>query len=319
MNDSNNGKMTLYNLMNKTAIKALLLASFVVSVAPVGQAKTIESAIKEKLIPHQALYEINMTATRSGSQVVNISGKMFYEWKQTCDAWTTDHRFNLFYEYADSPGTQVASNFSTYEAFDGKSFNFYSQRKRDGETYEELRGSADITKKGTSKAIFSMPDDITFDLPDGTNFPMTHTVNMIKTAMNGDVIYSAPVFDGSDAEGPIEINAVIGKPVNAMSIVTPRDEINMSLVNTPAWKARMAVYPLNSDAAEADYEMSLVFHENGLISDMEIDYEDFSVSQSLIALKKLENTSCAAKTSKFIYSAPVDENSQKAPVLDKSE
>ena len=75
------------------------------------------------LAPHKALYDINLVATRSGSQVVNISGKMFYEWAPTCDAWITDHRFSLFYEYADSPAMRVTSDFSTFETFDGTGFN----------------------------------------------------------------------------------------------------------------------------------------------------------------------------------------------------
>lgn len=117
--------------------------------------------ISDVLTPHKALYDVELVAARSGSQVINISGKMFYEWKPSCDAWITDHRFNLFYEYADSPGMTVTSDFSTYEPFDGKSFDFTSRRQRDGELYEELRGHAVMDgsgKKGGGLARYSLPE-----------------------------------------------------------------------------------------------------------------------------------------------------------------
>jgi len=90
-----------------------------------GAAFAQDNAItKEALVPHKALYDISLVATRSGSQVVNISGQMFYEWKPTCEAWITDHRFSLFYEYADSPGMRITSDFSTHETYDGNLFNY---------------------------------------------------------------------------------------------------------------------------------------------------------------------------------------------------
>ena len=41
----------------------------------------------------------------------------------------------------------------------------------------------------------------------------------------------------------------------------------------------MAVFPTLSDTATAEYEMTMVFHENGVVSDMHIDYHSFSVRQ----------------------------------------
>ncbi len=247
--------------------------------------------VRSLLAPHKALYDINLVATRSGSQILNISGKMYYEWKPTCDAWITDHRFNLFYEYADSPGMRIMSDFSTYETFDGKTFNYSARRKRDGELYEELRGKADLSSE-KPVALFNMPEGLSFNLSDGSMFPMTHTLNMISGAKSGRKIFNSAVFDGSDKDGPVEINALIGKSVNAMNIVEANKSLDMSLINTPAWKARMAVFPLKGDEEAADYEMSLIFHENGLISDMLIEYDDFSVTQKLIALEKVDSVSC---------------------------
>ncbi|MEM6811645.1 MAG: DUF1849 family protein [Pseudomonadota bacterium] len=248
---------------------------------------------KEKLQPHKALYNIKLVATRSGSPIINISGKMLYEWKPTCEGWITDHKFNLLYEYADSPGMEITSDFSTYETFDGENFNFIAQRKRNDQLYQEFRGSAETLSDGKI-AEFSVPEDVIFDLDEKTYFPMTHTVKMIQKALNEDKFFNAVVFDGSDDEGPVIINTFIGSSAEANAEVRKSDAIDQKLVRNKAWNISMAVFPKDEvEEAAADYEMDVVFHENGVISDMLVDYDDFSVTQSLVALEKIEADSCS--------------------------
>ena len=40
-----------------------------------------ELSIMDDLVPHKALYDIKMVSKDSGSQILNISGQMFYEWR----------------------------------------------------------------------------------------------------------------------------------------------------------------------------------------------------------------------------------------------
>jgi len=246
---------------------------------------------KQKLQPHKAFYDIDLVATRSGSPIINITGKMYYEWKATCDGWLTDHRFNLVYEYSDGPGMTITSDFSTYESFDGEEFTFTARRKRNDELYQEFRGTSDLGKKG-GVANFTIPEDVEFDLTAQTNFPMRHTVNLIQNVANKNKFFNAVVFDGSDDEGPVEINAFIGASQKAPKNLFENDAIVAELIKIPARKIRMAVFPQNSENATSDYEMEAVFHENGIISDMLVDYDDFSVTQKLVALEEIESMSC---------------------------
>lgn len=247
-----------------------------------------DAALDAGFRPHKALYEIKLSGTRSGSQVVNINGKMFYEWRPSCDAWTSNHRFNLFYEYADSPSMQITSDFSTYETFDGKSMSFASRRHRDGQLFQELRGQATVNEDGTGEVVFSLPGDLVFDMPSGGMFPMYHSLKVLENIKKGKKFYNAVIFDGSDEEGPVEINAFIGKDMQSPAKAS--DVINAGLLSSPARQVRLAFFPLNDPSAIADYEMTLVFHDNGIISDMFIEYDDFSVTQTLVALEPLESS-----------------------------
>jgi hypothetical protein len=244
------------------------------------------------LTPHKALYDVELTSRRSGSQILNISGKMYFEWKPTCEAWTTDHRFNLTYEYADTPAMRISSDFSTFEPFDGKAFDYTARRERNGEVYDEIRGKAERTADGGGTAIYSMPEGMKYDLPEGTLFPMGHTFEMLRLAREGKKFFNATIFDGSDEEGTVEVNAFIGAPIDGAADVKPSKSLDTALLNIKAWHVRMAFFPLNKSDAGSDYEMDILLHDNGIISDMHVDYKDFSVRQKLSALENVPPKSC---------------------------
>ncbi len=269
---------------------AHLMLFAAMALSPAAASAGAADAMIKSLAPHRAVYDIDMIATHSGSQIINISGDMSYEWKPTCDAWVTDHRFKLFYEYADAPGMRIMSDFTTYESFDGKDFNFSSRRQRDGQMYQEIRGTAETFNEKSGKVLYSMPEGLKFDLAKGSLFPMGHTLEVIKKAEAGTKFYSANVFDGSDEEGPIEINTFIGKPVKQPA--PKSDRIDSKLLDGKAWSVRMAVFQHEAQEEESDYEMSMVFHENGIISDMTIEYDDFTVRQKLVSLEKIPADGC---------------------------
>lgn len=276
---------------------AIALWPQVHSLIQVEDAKPAISAEElSRIAPHKALYRIEMVQKRSGSQLLNISGDMFFEWKPGCDAWTTDHRFQLRYEYPDSPPMRITSDFTTYERFNGDGFDFNSRRRRDGELYEELRGRATHDADG-GRAIFSIPAGLTFDLPQGTLFPMAHSLAVLRAARAGQKFFNATIFDGSDGDGPIDVNAFIGKVVDATTIVAASPAIDATLIQSPAWNVRLAFFPLASDEPESDYEMSIVMHDNGVISDMYVDYKDFAVTQRLIGLESVKREDCTAAQS----------------------
>ncbi|MCB9988422.1 MAG: cell envelope integrity EipB family protein [Rhodospirillales bacterium] len=256
-----------------------------------------DSAVKpaqiiDGLAAHKALYEIEMTARRSSAQILNISGQMFFEWRPVCEAWTSDHQFNLTYEYAETAPMHITSDFSTYEAFDGESFNFSSRRSRNGDIYEELRGRAESPPGKEGTVSYTIPANFSLDLPPGTLFPVSHTMALIAQARKGKKFFNATVFDGSDEDGPVEINAFIGKELSPEEKIKDRANVDQTFLDTRAWHVRMAFFPLAEPAADSDYEMDVVLYENGVIGDMLVEYKDFSVTQKLVALEKPKTSPC---------------------------
>ena len=251
-----------------------------------------------------------------------------YEWQPDCDGWLAAHKFDLHYDYADAPSMRVNSNFSTFESYDGRTMTFASKRARAGSVFEKLRGEAQLntpaksndTKNSGGAAVYTLPEGLTFDLPAGTLFPMGHTLAVFDAMRDNKKFLYASVFDGSDDEGPVDINTFIGAPKplpkNLAVSIKGEKNIDKTLVNDNPRAIRLAFFPKenvghnantsdknnapqNKDESESDditarggaaeYEMDMLMHDNGVISQMVIEYERFTVRQSLRALEKTEN------------------------------
>lgn len=274
----------------------IFIGVFYLATSSAFAADPADPATAAGFAPHKALYKIGLVSTKSGSQIIGIDGQMFYQWEPGCEGWTSDNRFKILYEYADSDPMAVESDFSTFETFDGKNFNFSSQRKRDEEVFEEMRGAALLDQKdGSGEADFSIPDGLSYKLEPGTLFPMQHTLEVLKHIKAGDKFFNAVIFDGSDEAGPIQVNVFIGKEVDGVAGIPTSKDIDASLLQGKARKVRMAFFPLKDNESTSDYEMDIVLHENGVISDMTIYYEDFALSQKLVALEK-QTGSCQASS-----------------------
>jgi EipB-like len=291
--------MTFLFLRNKSPMRRFLplFLTFLLTV-PAYAAPAVDIPAMEKhagIAAHKALYDIKLTGIKSGSQIVNISGQMLYEWQPSCDGWLANHRFNLMYEYADSEPMRITSDFSTFESFDGKSLDFTSQRKRDGQLFEEFRGRASLAADGTGEAIYSLPDGLEFDLKNGV-FPMMHTMNVLKSIKEGKKFYNATVFDGADDEGPVEINAFVGKTPPVPDI-KPSKKIDAALLKSPVHAVRLAFFPIKDSSPTSDYEMDISLHDNGVVSDMFIEYDDFSITQKLVALEPVKSACTSENTS----------------------
>lgn len=258
-----------------------------------AQAASTDKAAALGLLPHKALYDVRLATKKSSAQVAGIHGQMAYEWQPDCDAWISNTQFDMTYEYLETPRLRVTSDFSTYESIDGKRMNYTAQRMRDNsDVFEEFRGEAVIDPNiGKSRALYSIPEGLEKDLPEGTLFPIAHTLGVIEAINAGQKFYTATIFDGSDEEGAALVNTFIGKPADVTPYVRKdKQDYDNALLGKKAWNLRLAFFPLdNEEETTADYEMNVVFHETGVISHMVVEYSDFSVVQSLVTLEPMSS------------------------------
>lgn len=268
--------------------------------APVPPA-TLGSAQLVQFAPHKALYEMRMVAVSSGAGLSDIRGNMMYEQDDACDAWTTDHRFTIEYAYPERPSMVNTTHYVSWEAKDQSQFQFNSERSENGTPVEQLRGSVTRGADGSATAEFSRPQDLYFELPKGYVLPSFHTNEIIRVAREGKKTYHAVLFDGTDKEGPVEVNAIVTRKLTTDEVMksvpsgTPKDgkKMDKALLSGDAWLVRMAVFPAqDNENMSPTYEMDLVLHDNGVVSHVLVDYKSFKVEQTLTAIEPIVSRAC---------------------------
>jgi len=256
-------------------------------------------AAAASLAPHRAIYELSLVSAKSSSSVTGVDGRMLVEWKDVCDGWTLEQRFQMGIQYAEGSDIQSNTSYITWESKDGRRYRFNIRKLLNGELDEEHRGEATLMdrqpEKGSGGTVtFTQPEQKTVDLPAGTLFPTTHTVRLLEAAEADTRFFPRVIFDGADGESATLVGAAIGKGGGTAAGVS---EVNLpkQLVERPSWPVRMAFFPLETKGPEGevpDYEMSVRLFENGVAGDMLIDYGDYTVRAVLKTLEGIPPAKC---------------------------
>ena len=242
---------------------------------------------------HKAGYKMTLVSSKS-STVVNVSGTMNYEFSDACDAWSSSQKFSLDYVYADEPAAKFDSQYTSNEAKNGEHYDFAVRRMRNSQLEEEYAGAAHRNPDGTAVVEYTSPEKKEMTLPKGVLFPTSHTLQVISEAVQAHHIFNGELFDGSDGEGALEVNAIMGE---APKPDVTGDLAANPLLAVPAYRIRLAFYPpetkkTGQQEEEPDYEMTMTMHQNGVVSSMQIDYDQFSIKGELESLEAIPAPKC---------------------------
>lgn len=239
------------------------------------------------LASHRAIYKMRLASTKASSGVSAASGAMSYEFADTCEGWTVENKTVLNFAYNEGGEVVTTWDFVTWESKDGLRYRFKVRSTRDGAVVEEIDGTATLDGVGKGGvARFTMPEDMTIDLPPGTFFPTHHTLELVERARADKRMFGGTVFDGSGTDGPFEVSAAIGR------MVAPAVKSAQPLTDTPSWRVRMAFFPVASREAEPDYEVDLRYFDNGVAKDVTQDFGDFSLKAKLDRIEPLPKPDC---------------------------
>ena len=266
-----------------------LPASAAVNAASAAQAP---SMAKIPFAPHRAIYDMSLASVKNGSNITGVSGRMLFEWADVCDGWAVQQHLRLHFNYAEGDDSDVTSTEVTWEAKDGKRYNFNIRRVSDGKETEHFVGKAE-TKADGGLATYSVPEGKTEKLIPGTLFPSAHTALILQKAETGDKLFTRRVFDGSDTDGASDVSVFINAP-NAHwqeAELDPKLKSN-PLLNQTSWPIRLAFFKPDTETGEPDYEMNLNLLSNGIARTMQIDYGDFSVIGVLSDIEALPAPGC---------------------------
>lgn len=269
---------------------ALLLALFC-TCSGVASGGGLAAAAPQEVtaLPHKAVYNLTLGETRSSGLIVDVIGRMEFEWADVCDGWTINQRFRIAYLYEDGVTVNYGWSLSSWESKDGKRYRFFIRRFDPSGESESVRGEAELGPDGSGRAVYSEPERREVALPAGTLFPSQHIAYVLERAAAGAVPVWSLVFDGAGEEGLMGISAALSTELPPGS---PTQLASPLLNGQKSWQLSLAFYQPDAASAEPEQEQVLRLFANGVSDELRLDYGDFVLNADLTALTELPQPDC---------------------------
>lgn len=277
----------------------MVLATRHIAIAGLVVLATPAAADAIHFAPHRAVYDITLTKSASGSGVAGMNGRMVYELSgSACEGYTQNMRFVTRMSSQDGSETINDLRNSSWEEVAGKRLRFSTMQYTNDALVETSQGDA---KRDPKSAVADVdlvkPAESKFKLPINTYFPMQHAEALIRSAKSGQRLLAANVYDGSEKGTKVYLtSAVIGNPATpgaSKKVANLKDGGRLATVNS--WPLSISYFESGKDKQDAPpaYELTYTFYENGVTSDLNIDYGEFAIQGELTELTFLPETPCA--------------------------
>lgn len=249
----------------------------------------------EILVPHRAIYDLELKDATERSGVQSMNGRIVYEITgNACEGMAVRYRFVTNIATSDQ-SYQTDQQTTTFETPDGKEFTFLTRTFVDSRPDNEVRGTA-IRKDGSLTVELTRPSARTVELPDAI-FISTHLSRLIDHAQSGDRFASHMIFDGSeDADEVVTGSAVIGE-ARTYDEVLPNEaeDAVSSLRKEQAWPVSVSYFEIGAGASTEKlpvYEATFLLYSNGISRNLTMRYDEYALSGQLVGLEILEAGEC---------------------------
>jgi hypothetical protein len=261
-----------------------------------GHALALAAKEPNKLAPHRAIYEMTLDNARSASGITGIDGRMVFEFTgSACDGYSLNMR--MVTHMTDSQGQTNLTDLrsSTWEQGDGQKFRFQSAQYLNDKLGDVTMGRAvRETPNEAVKVKLSQPAHAELDLTGHVLFPTQHSLALIEAAREGEVMFQARIYDGSEKGQKVyDTTAFIGKlvPPGGDAELEPVAE-DKGLGELASWPVSIGYFEPKGGDLTPSYQIDFRIYENGVSRELLIDYGDFSIHGTLTALEYLKSQEC---------------------------
>jgi hypothetical protein len=247
------------------------------------------------LAPHRAFYALEPERLGDKSGISAISGKMAYEIVgDACEGYAVNYRVaNRFIQGEGSPQT-TDLQFNSFESGDGTEIDMRQKQFMNGQLDNESRVKAKKPAGAAGEGELQGKETSTFKLDANVIFPTTFQIQLLEDAQKGMSRSTGFVFEGSDKDKVLRAVSFIGakKPAKPLGGVAPDEQLNQ-LNKLSSWPVTVSYYRLDSQGDEPpSYSASFTMLENGVSTDLVMDYGDYALKGTLEKIELLTPSEC---------------------------
>jgi hypothetical protein len=243
------------------------------------------------LIPHRAVYDLRLADPQTSLQESSgsISGRMVYEFTgAACEGYTVNFRFVLQSTDGEGQPTVTDLRTSNFEDGPGREFQFVSKTYTNTVLTDDVKGTAKRDDTGIKVDVVT-PEAKSLSLAPSVLFPTAHLLHIIEAAERGETVIEQDVFDGSEGGSKLyRTTTIIGRERPAAA-TGPAAKIG----TMRRWPVTVSYFDTSTTGdLTPDYAISFDLWENGVSSDLTMDYGDFALEGKLANYEPLPVPKC---------------------------
>lgn len=273
--------------LRSSGISLALLSAAVLLVSVV----THTTALAGGLAPHRAVYDLKLSQSRGTKGPADATGRIVYEIKgNACSGYAVTFRQVTEVQPQSGQARTADVKSTTLEDGKGRWFQFRFETLSGGRVTKEISGKAE--RNGDSLTVnFTEPEGKKVSFPVNVVFPVQQTLKVLEAAKAGQPVLELKSYDGSgQGEKVYHSLHIIGKALNK-----PAGDLadeKMTMRGMKRWRVVASNFELKNVDAPALYSLTFDLWENGVSSNITIDYGSFTMTGKMSELEMLKAEPC---------------------------
>ena len=211
----------------------------------------------------------------------------------SCEGYSVTFRLVNRYSYREGNTRLVDVQSSSFEAGDATRFDYQEKEFIDSAAGQEKRTVVERPQAGgDAQGEIKQPEAKTFTIPAGALFPMQHQLKVVDAALAGQKRFVADVFDGSDGINSVQAIATIGNRVEPGQGKDKGSAEAKPLLALASWPVTIAYFQPGSAEDTPNFQISFSLYENGIATNMVLDYGNLALTGRLSGLELLKADEC---------------------------
>jgi hypothetical protein len=267
--------------MNRLVLSS---ASFILLLAWPAAAATLQA--------HRAFYDLEVKRMEAGNNISSVTGKLAYEITgSACEGYAINYRIANRIVYAEGGPQVIDSQMTSWESGDGLELDLTQKQYVDSKLNSESRIKVKkASESAPGKGLVTTAETKEFETTPAAIFPTRYQAKLIDAAVKGETRDVSTVYEGSEEEKSMRAISFIG-PKRPAAGLPERDAGD--LLSMAAWPVSISYYAEQAqDDEQPLYQASFLMLENGISTDLTLDYGSYSLSGKLTKLELLKSDTC---------------------------
>jgi hypothetical protein len=263
----------------------------------IGLMVASSQSLAASLAAHRAYYTLEVKRLDNESGLSSVSGRLAYEIKGSdCEGYAVSYRIANRFSRSDGTEPQESDfRLTSFETGDGLTLDVQETQFVNAEAKGKTRIKAKRNSLGgEASAELTGEENKSFKVNGDAMFPTVFQKRLLDLAMAGTTRDDSVVYEGNDGEKTQRVISFIGEKKTGKQL---DDSIGQAEKDAFAklsyWPVTMSYYAVDASGdVQPDYQTSFNMFENGVSTDMVLDYGNYALSGKLNKLEVLKQDAC---------------------------